>query len=42
MAKIARTRFESGHFTDAVEAALKEVNDIVRRIVIETLKTAPT
>jgi uncharacterized protein (TIGR02391 family) len=33
--KIARPRFESGHFADSVEAALKEVNDIVRQIVIE-------
>jgi uncharacterized protein (TIGR02391 family) len=32
--KIARTRFDSGHFADAVEAALKEVNDIVRQIVL--------
>jgi len=31
---VARTRFDSGHFADAVEAALKEVNDIVRQIVI--------
>jgi len=33
--KIARPRFESGHFADSVEAALKEVNDIVRQIVRE-------
>lgn len=33
--KIARLRFESGHFADSVEAALKEVNDIVRQIVRE-------
>jgi uncharacterized protein (TIGR02391 family) len=33
--KIARHRFESGHFADSVEAALKEVNDIVRQIVRE-------
>jgi uncharacterized protein (TIGR02391 family) len=32
--KIARTRFDTGHFADAVEAALKEVNDVVRQIVI--------
>jgi uncharacterized protein (TIGR02391 family) len=31
--KISKTRFDSGHFADAVEAALKEVNDIVRKIV---------
>jgi uncharacterized protein (TIGR02391 family) len=35
LVKIARPRFESGHFADSVEAALKEVNDIVRQIVIE-------
>jgi len=32
---IARPRFESSHFADSVEAALKEVNDIVRQIVRE-------
>src|SRR5262249_27289696 len=31
--KISRPRFESGHFADSVEAALKEVNDIVRQLV---------
>jgi uncharacterized protein (TIGR02391 family) len=31
--KISKTRFDSGHFADAVEAALKEVNDIVRTLV---------
>ena len=33
VAKIARTRFESGHFADCVEAALKEVNQAVRATV---------
>ncbi len=33
--EIARPRFESGHFADSVEAALKEVNDIVWQIVSE-------
>lgn len=32
--KIARPRFDSGHFADAVEAALKEVNEMVRQIVV--------
>ena len=31
--KIAKTRFESGNFADAVEACLKEINDIIRRLV---------
>jgi uncharacterized protein (TIGR02391 family) len=31
--KVAKRRYESGLFADAVEAAFKEVNDIVRRIV---------
>jgi uncharacterized protein (TIGR02391 family) len=31
--KVSKTRFDSGHFADAVEAALKEVNEIVRNIV---------
>jgi uncharacterized protein (TIGR02391 family) len=31
--RIAKTRFDTGHYADAVEAALKEVNDIVREIV---------
>lgn len=31
--KVAKPRFDSGHFADSVEAALKEVNDIVRTIV---------
>jgi uncharacterized protein (TIGR02391 family) len=35
VSKTARTRFETGHYADAVEAALKEVNNIVRRIVRE-------
>jgi uncharacterized protein (TIGR02391 family) len=30
---IARPRFESGHYADAVEAALKDVNENVREIV---------
>lgn len=30
---VAKTRFEAGHYADAVEAALKEVNEIVREIV---------
>jgi uncharacterized protein (TIGR02391 family) len=28
--RVAKSRFDTGHFADAVEAALKEVNDIVR------------
>jgi hypothetical protein len=35
--KISRSRFESGHFADAAEAAFKEVNDIVRQIVWEKI-----
>ncbi len=31
--EIGRSRVESGHFTDAVEAVLKEVNDIVKIMV---------
>ena len=31
--KIAKTRFESGHFADAAEAVLKEINDVVRKLV---------
>jgi uncharacterized protein (TIGR02391 family) len=31
--KVAKSRFESGHFADAVEAALKELNDVVKTIV---------
>ena len=31
--RVSKTRFDSGHFADAVEAALKEVNDIVRTLV---------
>lgn len=30
IAKVARTRFESKHFADAIEAALKEVNSAVK------------
>jgi uncharacterized protein (TIGR02391 family) len=30
IAKVARTRFETNHFADAVEAALKEVNSAVK------------
>ena len=33
IAKLARPRFESGFFADAVEASLKEVNDSVKQIV---------
>jgi uncharacterized protein (TIGR02391 family) len=33
--KTAHTRYDSGHYADAVEAAFKEVNDIVRKIVRE-------
>jgi len=43
--EIARPRFESGHFADSVEAALKEVNDMIRQIVrdqIEKSSTGPT
>jgi uncharacterized protein (TIGR02391 family) len=32
VARVARPRFESGHFADAVEAALKEVNDRTKRL----------
>jgi hypothetical protein len=41
--KIARTRFESGHFADAAEAAeaaFKEVNDIVRQIGNSTCRVS--
>jgi uncharacterized protein (TIGR02391 family) len=31
--KVSKTRFDAGHYADAVEAALKEVNEIVRGIV---------
>jgi uncharacterized protein (TIGR02391 family) len=31
--KISRSRFESGHFADSVEAALKEINRGVRHLV---------
>lgn len=30
--RVAQKRFEGGHFADAVEAALKEVNDRVKKI----------
>jgi uncharacterized protein (TIGR02391 family) len=33
--EIARPRFESGHFADAVEAALKELNAVVKRLYRE-------
>jgi|GEM_PF-3179975 len=33
VARVARGRFESGHFADSVEAALKEVNSAVKRRV---------
>jgi uncharacterized protein (TIGR02391 family) len=33
IAKVARTRFESNHFADAIEAALKEVNSAVKAMV---------
>lgn len=33
ISKVAKSRFDSGHYADAVEAALKEVNDVVRGIV---------
>jgi uncharacterized protein (TIGR02391 family) len=31
--KIAKSRCESGHFADAIEACLKEVNDVIRKTV---------
>ncbi len=31
--EVAKTRFDSGHHADAAEAAFKEINDIVRRLV---------
>lgn len=31
--KIARPRFDATHYADSVEAALKEVNEVVKRIV---------
>lgn len=33
VASIARSRFEAGHRADAVESALKEINDLVKEIV---------
>lgn len=33
ISRVARTRFESEHYADAVEAAFKEVNSIVKAIV---------
>jgi uncharacterized protein (TIGR02391 family) len=30
--KVAKSRFESGHYADAVEAALKELNAIIKEI----------
>lgn len=35
VARVAKSRFDSGHFADSVEAALKDINDIVRQIVRE-------
>ena len=32
---VARSRFESGHFADAVESALKEVNAVVKEYVLD-------
>lgn len=34
--KIARKRFESGHYADAVEAALKELNTAVKKIYLKS------
>jgi len=31
--KVAKSRFESGHYADAVEASLKEINDIIKTMV---------
>lgn len=31
--KVAKSRFESGHFADSVEAAFKEINSIIKDIV---------
>lgn len=33
VAKVAKSRFDAGHYADSVEAALKEVNDLVRGVV---------
>lgn len=33
--KVAKSRFESGHYSDSVEAALKEVNNKIKEIVRE-------
>jgi uncharacterized protein (TIGR02391 family) len=33
IAKISRSRFESGHYADSVEAAFKEVNSVVKKLV---------
>jgi uncharacterized protein (TIGR02391 family) len=33
--ELAKPRFEAGHFADAVEASLKHVNDLVKRVVRE-------
>jgi uncharacterized protein (TIGR02391 family) len=33
VSKVAKSRFDAGHYADAVEAALKELNNIVRAVV---------
>jgi uncharacterized protein (TIGR02391 family) len=33
IAEVARSRFESGHYADSIEAALKEINSVVKEIV---------
>jgi uncharacterized protein (TIGR02391 family) len=35
--KVSKSRFESGHFADSVEAALRELNDVVKKIVRDRL-----
>lgn len=35
--KIAKSRFESGHFADSVEASFKEINNIVKQIVKKSI-----
>jgi uncharacterized protein (TIGR02391 family) len=37
IAEVAKSRFAAGHYADAVEAALKEVNDRLRAIVKKQL-----
>lgn len=39
--RVARSRFESGHYADSVEAALKEVNSVVKRKVKDATGQEP-